>query len=485
MSKTTPKLSETKELYGSLGENLNIPLTPEEIIHDYRLAYQSRQVSLIGRREVLSGKAKFGIFGDGKELPQLAMARFFRPGDFRAGYYRDQTFIFACGLATVQQFFAQLYAHTDLDADPATGGRAMNAHFASRSLNPDGSWKDLTAQLNSSADVSPTAAQMPRLVGLAYASRLYRELEELKGFSDFSRHGDEVAFGTIGNASTSEGVFWEAVNAIGVLKCPAIITIYDDGYGISVPNEYQMVKQDISALLSGFQRLPGARDGFDLYAVLGWDYPALLQVYRQASETARAEHVPALIHVTELTQPQGHSTSGSQERYKSKERLAWEQQHDGLQRLRSWILDQEIVAPDELEQIEKEDRQWVEDQRRQAWDAYQEPIRLERNQVVKLIRDAAVKSSHPPELTHVADMLGANSTPLRRDNMVATREALLLLREDNASLRQPLIAWTEAQEPLNAERYHSHLYSNSPEVSPANSPHRGNLHRDIAARPWL
>ncbi len=350
MSKTTPKLSETKELHGSLAESLNIPLTPEEIIHDYRLAYQSRQVSLIGRREVLSGKAKFGIFGDGKELPQLAMARFFRPGDFRAGYYRDQTFIFACGLATVQQFFAQLYAHTDLDADPATGGRAMNAHFASRSLNPDGSWKDLTAQLNSSADVSPTAAQMPRLVGLAYASRLYRELEELKGFSEFSRHGDEVAFGTIGNASTAEGVFWEAVNAIGVLKCPAVITIYDDGYGISVPNEYQMVKQNISALLRGFQRLPGSRDGFDLYAVHGWDYPALLQAYRQASETARAEHIPALIHVTELTQPQGHSTSGSHERYKSKERLAWEQQFDWLKRLRSWILDQEIVAPDELEQ---------------------------------------------------------------------------------------------------------------------------------------
>jgi len=281
-----------------------LSLNPQEILADYRLAFRSRMVSLIGRREVMSGKAKFGIFGDGKELPQIAMAKIFRKGDFRSGYYRDQTLMFALGETSLAAFFAQLYAHADVEADPATAGRAMNAHFATRSLEQDGSWRNLMAIHNSSADVSPTASQMPRLVGLAYASRLYRHLDELKTFTQFSQNGDEIAFGTIGNASTAEGMFWEALNAIGVLQAPAIITIYDDGYGISVPNEYQITKQNLSVLLKGFQRGPGTSGGYDLYTVRGWDYPALIQTYRQAAEIARREHVPAIIHVIEVTQPQ-------------------------------------------------------------------------------------------------------------------------------------------------------------------------------------
>jgi len=310
---------------------LNSPSTPassKEILHDYLLAYRSRQISLVGRREVMSGKAKFGIFGGGKELAQIAMAKVFQKGDFRSGYYRDQTFMFAIGQLTVEEFFAQLYAHADINAEPATGGRAMNAHFATRSLFEDGSWKELTEMKNTSADVSPTASQMPRLVGLGYASRLYRELDILKHSRQFSDNGNEIAFGTIGNASTAEGMFWEAVNAIGVLKAPVIISIWDDGYGISVSNRHQMVKGNIAELLTGFQRKNGSHQGFDLYQVKGWDYDTVIKTYKKAAKQARAEHIPAIIHIHELIQPQGHSTSGSHERYKSKERLQWERDHD-------------------------------------------------------------------------------------------------------------------------------------------------------------
>jgi TPP-dependent pyruvate/acetoin dehydrogenase alpha subunit len=320
-------------------------ISKERIIQDYRLAFMSRQVSLIGRREVISGKAKFGIFGEGKELVQIAMAKAFRPGDFRSGYYRDQTLMFAIGALNLQQFFAQLYAHTDVEADPATAGRAMNAHFATRNLAHDYSWKDLLEHPNSSADVSPVGSQMPRLVGLAYASRLYRELSDLHQFTQFSNNGNEIAFGTIGNATVAEGMFWEAINAIGVLRAPALVTIYDDGYGISVSNEHQMVKQNISDLLLGFQRLPGTRDGYDIYQAKGWDYPALVDIFLQAADRVRQEHVPAIVHVTELTQPQGHSTSGSHERYKSKERLAWEVTYDCLSQFRRWILDLDLTTP--------------------------------------------------------------------------------------------------------------------------------------------
>ena len=361
-------------------EELSLPGT-DKIIQDYRLAFKSRQASYIGRREVLSGKAKFGIFGDGKELPQLAIAHVFKNGDFRSGYYRDQTFMFATGMATVQEFFAQLYANPDLASEPSSAGRLMNAHFASRNLNPDGSWKNLTDQPNSAGDVSPTASQMPRVVGLAYASKLYRQLPSLQQFSQFSKNGNEVAFATIGNASCAEGLFWESVNAIGVLRCPVILTIYDDGYGISVTNESQIAKENISELLMGFRRPPGeCCDGFDIYAVRGWDYPALLETYQKAIRVARDEHMPSIVHVSELTQPQGHSTSGSQERYKSKERLEWEQENDCIKIFREWILTQRYLSPTALELLEKEDLQSVQEDQKRAWDAFINPILNQRSQ---------------------------------------------------------------------------------------------------------
>ncbi|HEX7973450.1 MAG TPA: thiamine pyrophosphate-dependent enzyme, partial [Anaerolineales bacterium] len=433
----------------------------EEILEDYRLAYRSRQVSLVGRREVLSGKAKFGIFGDGKEVVQVAMARVTQPGDWRSGYYRDQTLIFATGEATIQQFFAQLYAHAEVEADPATAGRAMNAHFATRSLDSDGSWKDLLVIRNSSADVSPTASQMPRLVGLAYASRLYRELDELKQFSQFSHNGDEVAFGTIGNASCAEGMFWEAVNAIGVLKSPAILTIYDDGYGISVTNEFEMVKGDLSELLKGFQRQTGTKTGYDLYHVKGWDYPALVEVYRKAAEIARRDHVPAILHATELTQPLGHSTSGSQERYKSPERLHWEQKNDCLKKFRQWIIDQEIAAPQSLDEMEGLDRQTVEEARKRAWEEYLAPIQQERQHAAGLIDVLKAGSAQAEQLAQVSSKLLGFPAPLRRDIMTAVREALLLVKDEATPARQALAQWKRAQVALNETRYDSHLYSQS------------------------
>ncbi len=438
-----------------------------EIIADYRLAYSSRQASLIGRREVMTGKAKFGIFGDGKEIPQLAMAKVFRPGDFRSGYYRDQTLMLALGELTIQQMFAQLYAHADVEAEPATAGRAMNAHFATRSLTPDGEWKDLLAIHNSSADISPTASQMPRLVGLAYASRLYRELPELQDQRGFSQQGNEIAFGTIGNASTSEGMFWEAINAIGVLRSPAIITIYDDGYGISVPNEYQMVKGDLSVLLQGFQRAPKSRDGYDLYSVKGWDYAALIDVYQQAEEIARREHVPAIIHVTELTQPQGHSTSGSHERYKSKARLKWEAEHDGLAKFREWILAEELITPAELEELELTERQQVEEIRKDVWQAYLSPILAERDQLVALMDQLAASSGLSEQLTQLRTDLLGNPQQLRRDLMSAVQQALLLTRHQDSPAQQAIRSWRAEQEQVNYERYSSHLYSES-EASPLN-----------------
>ncbi len=435
----------------------------DTVLQDYQMAFRSRQASLIGRRETLSGKAKFGIFGDGKEIVQIALAKAFRKGDFRSGYYRDQTLMLALGELTLQEFFAQLYAHADVQAEPATAGRAMNGHYATRLLNPDGSWKNLADAYNSAADVSPTASQMPRLVGLAYASRLYRELDELKGFTQFSDHGNEVAFGTIGNASTAEGMFWEAVNAIGVLKAPAVITIYDDGYGISVTNEHQMVKQDIGALLSGLQREPGEHDGYDIYRVKGWDYPALIETYRLAADTARQEHVPALIHVVELTQPQGHSTSGSHERYKPKERLEWEDEHDALRWLRIWIIKQGFASASDLDEMEKQDRREVEAARKAAWQAYLTPIQQEARAAASLIEQAAAGSAQSADLHQVKNRLLTNPAPLRRDAMAGIRAALVLLKDDDSPRRQALVDWKIAQEQANQERYGSHLYSQSAE----------------------
>jgi len=453
----------TDTLLGMKEVEKELHLRAEEVLEDYRLAYKSRQVSMIGRREVLSGKAKFGIFGDGKEITQIAMSKVFQKGDFRSGYYRDQTLIFALGEISVQELFAQLYAHTDERADPSTAGRSMIGHYNTRSLNPDGSWKNLMEIHNSSADVSPTGSQMPRLVGLAYASRLYREMDELKDYSQFSNNGNEIAFGTIGNASTSEGMFWEALNAIGVLKAPAIITIYDDEYGISVHNQHQMVKGNLSELLKGFQRLPGTHDGYDLYTAHGWDYPALIETYRQAANIARSEHIPAIIHVIELTQPFGHSTSGSHERYKSKERLAWEEEFDCLKQLRQWIIAHGIATNTELDQIEASGHKEVEELRKKAWQAYLLPIQEDSRQAANLINQLAAASSHAPELRKISQHLVQNPNPLRRDIMIAIQDALILTRDEPLSEKQAVIAWRNEQENLIQERYGSHLYSESPQ----------------------
>jgi pyruvate/2-oxoglutarate/acetoin dehydrogenase E1 component/TPP-dependent pyruvate/acetoin dehydrogenase alpha subunit len=457
-------------------EKVNLP-SVEQIIEDYRLAFRSRQASYIGRREVLSGKAKFGIFGDGKELPQIAMAHVFKKGDFRSGYYRDQTISFATGIATIQELFAQLYANPDVEADPSSGGRMMDAHFASRNLNPDGSWKELATQFNSAGDISPTGSHMPRVVGLAYASKLYRQIPELAQFKQFSDNGNEVPFATIGNASCAEGLFWETVNAIGVLRSPAIISIYDDGYGISVTNESQVAKENISELLIGFKRPPGeCCDGFDIYTVKGWDYPALIDTYQKAIKVAREEHMPSIVHVTELTQPQGHSTSGSHERYKSTERLEWEHEYDCIKKFREWILAQRFITEDELNKLEKEDQRSVEEDRKRAWEAYMNPILTERSHVTGLIDQIAAGSSHMNDLEPIKEKLANIQVPFRRDIMAAIIEVLLVVHDEPSDARQSLIDWRNAQEPINQQRFSSHLYSQSqqsalrvPEIKPVYS----------------
>ena len=457
-------------------DKVNLP-SIEQIILDYRLAFRSRQASYIGRREVLSGKAKFGIFGDGKELPQIAMSHVFKKGDFRSGYYRDQTISFATGVATIQELFAQLYANPDVEADPSSGGRMMDAHFASRSLNPDGSWKDLINHYNSTGDLSPTGSHMPRVVGLAYASKLYRQIPALAQFKQFSDNGNEVPFATIGNASCAEGLFWETINAIGVLRSPAIISIYDDGYGISVTNESQVAKENISELLMGFQRPPGeCCDGYDIYTVKGWDYPALIDTYQKAIQVAREEHMPSIVHVTELTQPQGHSTSGSHERYKSKERLEWEHEYDCIKKFREWILAQGYITAEELDKLEKEEQRSVEQDRKRAWEAYMNPILDERTHVTGLIDQIAASSSYKAALEQIKDQLLNKQVPFRRDIMAAIMDVLTEVHDEPSPARQSLIDWRNAQEPINQRRFGSHIYSQSqesallvPEVKPVYS----------------
>lgn len=450
----------------------------KEVLNDYRIALESRFTSLIGRREVFSGRAKFGIFGDGKELAQLAMSHAFRQGDFRSGYYRDQTFMFAAGMMSIREFFAQLYAHTDVTAEPHSAGRQMNAHFATRLLNPDGSWRSQTDLKNSSSDVSPTASQMPRLVGLAYASRLYRELDELHHLTQFSRHGSEVAFGTIGNASCAEGMFWESINAIGVLKAPAIISIWDDGYGISVPNAHQITNEDLSTLLSGFQRRSGSDDGFNLYTVRGWDYPALVNAYQEAAEIARHEHIPAIIHVIEMTQPQGHSTSGSHERYKSKERLAWEEEFDGIAKMRAWLIESDLATPGELNEIEQEAREKVERIKTEAWEAFVAANYENAQTAVRLIEAVEANCSCPAEVAQAKEQLIAKRAPQRRDVLSTLHDVLIAIRHEESPAKQQLVNWKNEQQRAGRQVYATHLFSSSPEsnlnvpeVKPIYSPH--------------
>ncbi len=431
--------------------------TAESILRDYRLAFQSRQASLIGRREVFTGKAKFGIFGDGKEVAQVALARAFRPGDFRSGYYRDQTLMLALGLLTLEQLFAQLYADADLEREPCSAGRSMTAHFGTCLLGPDGEPRSLADLLNSSSDVSPTGSQMPRLVGLAYASRLYRELPGLDG--RFSRNGEEIAFGTIGNASCAEGMFWEAVNAIGVLGAPAMISIWDDGYGISVSNEHQITKGDLSAVLSGFRRAPGSRPGYDLYTVKGWDYAGLCETYLSAAQIVRAEHVPALVHVNEMTQPQGHSTSGSHERYKSKERLAWETEFDPIRKMREWMIDQGIATAHELDEVEAEDLRIVREAQRRAWDAFRAPLDEEKRTALGMLDELAREAADPAEVQAIRQELDKQPTALRRDVMTALHSALIATAGEDLAAARGIVAWKSQEDRANAERYGSDLYS--------------------------
>ena len=443
--------------------SIALPLDKTEIIKDYRLAYQSRQASLIGRREVLSGKAKFGIFGDGKELANLAIAHAFQKGDWRSGYYRDQTWMFMLNVMSIQEFFAQLYAHADLEHEPSTGGRSMNSHFGSRFINSDGSWRNQMDMYKVVGDISPTAAQMPRAVGLAYASVLYRGLEELKAFKEFSNNGNEVTWATIGNASTSEGMFWESVNAIGVLQAPAVITVYDDGYGISVPNQFQMVKENIHSILQGFQREMGStvknQRGYELYQVRGWDYPALIETFASAAEIAREYHIPALVHVHDLTQPQGHSTSGSHERYKSAERMRFEEEYDCVRKFKEWMLENKVATEKEFKQWEETDYAIVENTRKRAWDSYLAPILDERNQVMDMLDEVASTSNQASALRLIRDRLASLPSVMRRDIHSVVHEALRVLRHEANPSKEILIQWKNADDETNLERYGSHLYN--------------------------
>jgi 2-oxoisovalerate dehydrogenase E1 component len=426
------------------------------VLRDYRVAYRSRQCSLVGRREVFSGKAKFGIFGDGKEIAQLALAYAFQKGDYRSGYYRDQTLMFALDLLTVEGFFAQLYAHADVAAEPAFGGRAMTGHFATRLLDDQGNYLPQTDRYNSTADLSPTASQMPRLVGLAYASKLYRQMPQLKDRAPgFSSTGNEVVFGTIGNASCAEGLFWEAVNAVGVLQVPALLSIWDDGFGISIPNAFQMTKGDISRILEGFRHRRGGRPGLDLYVVRGWDYPDLCSVYIEAAEQVRLLHEPAIIHVTELTQPFGHSTSGNHERYKTAERLEWEKTHDCLLKMREWIIESQLASASVLDELEKAEEKFVLEARDRAWEAFRAPIEAERKTVVGLVEAAGS--------AQLAQSLSKIEIPLRRDIMAAAAEALLAARDAPREQTAALRRWKQEQTEINQRRYGSHLYSESAE----------------------
>ncbi len=442
-----------------------------EVLNDYKIAKISRECSLLGRREVLTGKAKFGIFGDGKEVPQLAMAKAFKKGDFRSGYYRDQTFMMAIGELTAQQFFAGLYAHTNIKIEPMSAGRQMGGHFATHSLNEDGSWKNLTEQYNSSADISPTAGQMPRLLGLAQASKIYRNEKSVQHKSNFSNKGNEVAWGTIGNASTSEGLFFETINAAGVLQVPMVMSVWDDEYGISVHAKHLTTKESISEILKGFQRENNS-NGYEIIVVNGWDYVRLVDVYTKAAKISREDHVPVLIHVKELTQPQGHSTSGSHERYKGKERLQWEKENDCIEKMRTWILDFEldtesgetlrfVDSEEEIIVLEKEAKKIVTTAKRNAWNAHSNELTSEVAIAAKLLKRVAEKSSNGTFITKYIDHLEALTDPIRKDILIATRKTLRYLKEETFAEKTELQDFIKATIKDAADKYSSYLLSES------------------------
>ena len=446
MSEITNLLSKNKLSYEDF---------KDQLINDYLLAYESRQISLIGRKEVLTGKAKFGIFGDGKELAQIAMAKVFRDGDWRSGYYRDQTFAFATGMTDYHKFFAQLYAHPDLEAEPSSGGRQMNGHFATRIIDEQGDWLDHLQQKNSSSDVSTTGGQMPRLLGLAQASKIYREREDLEHMTLFSDKGNEVAFGTVGNASTSEGVFFETINAAGVMQVPMAISIWDDGYGISVPNSIQTTKGDISEVLRGFQR-DEKGEGYEIFKVRGWDYPALVATYERAIQICRERQIPVMIHVTEMTQPQGHSTSGSHERYKSEERLAWEEEFDCIKKMREWILETEVISEEKLDKLEKESKTKIKNIQKQAWHDYIAVFEIEKEEAIQLIKNLEDEGA-----SALAEALRTAYEPSLKDIYGTVRKVLRMLRRQESEAKRELVDWYMERKKVNDDRFHSKLFTES------------------------
>lgn len=431
----------------------------KEILADYKLGWLSRHMSLTGRKEVLSGKAKFGIFGDGKEIPQIALSKQFQDGDFRSGYYRDQTLMMAIGQVTPQQFFAQLYAHTDVEADPNSGGRQMNSHFATRLIDEDGNWIEQTKSKNTAADLSPTAGQMTRLLGLAQASKVYRNSDVLDGkkWKKFSDKGNEIAFGTIGDASTSEGVFWETINAGGVLQVPMVISVWDDGFGISVSKKYQTTKENISEILKGFQRTED-EEGYEILRVKAWDYVALKETYEKAAKIAREEHVPVLVHVQEVTQPQGHSTSGSHERYKTEERLQWEEEYCCLEKLEQWILKNKIGTKKKLQELREEAQKEVDEAKTAAWKAFIDPIKEEKAEMLDMLT-ALKDETGVDKVDEVIKKLKMFPNAIRKDIFSAGRRALALTAGKEGDARSNLMNWLEEQREVNADRYNSHLYS--------------------------
>ncbi|KIC93196.1 alpha-ketoacid dehydrogenase subunit alpha/beta [Flavihumibacter solisilvae] len=441
-------------------EKLSFDHFREEVLRDYQLACESREASLMGRKEVLTGKAKFGIFGDGKEVAQIAAAKFFRPGDFRAGYYRDQTFVFASKLATVEQFFAQLYANPDINQDPFSAGRQMNSHFATPNVDEEGNWMPLAYQKNVSSDMAPTAGQMPRALGLAYASKVFRNVDGLKDFPELSNNGNEVCFCTIGDASTSEGHFWEAVNAAGVMQVPLAIFVWDDGYGISVPKKYQTTKGSISEVLKGFQQRDGS-NGLDIYRLKGWDYAGMVEVMEPAIQKIRDTHIPAVFHVEEITQPQGHSTSGSHERYKSPERLEWERAFDCIKKFREWILENVLSSEEELNDLEIRAKENVRDAKNRAWSIYLQPIKDQVTRVLELTRNVVPQvPEKAARLNELVTRLEAEKEPMRRDVMHTLHQVIETLgRHDSAFWLKDY--YRELKE-LNASLYNTHLYNEGP-----------------------
>ena len=429
-----------------------------EVLNDYKIAVTSRECSLLGRREVLTGKAKFGIFGDGKEVPQLALAKAFKNGDFRSGYYRDQTFMMAIGALSIEQFFAGLYGHTDINFDPMSAGRQMGGHFATHSLDEKGNWKNLTAQKNSSADISPTAGQMPRLLGLAQASKIYRNVSGINQ-TNFSQNGNEIAWGTIGNASTSEGLFFETINAAGVLQVPMVMSVWDDEYGISVHAKHQTTKENISEILKGFQR-ENNTNGFEILTVHGWDYPSLVATYEQAATIAREEHVPVLIHVKELTQPQGHSTSGSHERYKNAERLAWETEYDCVAQMRNWLIENNLASAEELEAIEDQAKKDVNEGKKNAWISFVTPMKEEQKELVDLLNKIAQSSENKVFIEKISSDLASIKEPIRKEIITTARKVLRMVVNDTAAKSQ-LSNWITNYTSKIQPKFSSHLFSQS------------------------